>query len=58
MDPKTLQLVLFIEQMVALAAQTVVELRARIEGSATKSVDDVLADADAAYQQIIANAKK
>ena len=58
MDPKTLQLILFAEQMAALAASTVAQVRAQITGSSTKAVDEVLADADSTYQQIIANAQK
>jgi hypothetical protein len=52
-DPNTVQLVVFIEQMVALAAKTIVELKGVIAGSNTKTVDDILDDADATYQKII-----
>lgn len=51
MDPKTLQLVLFIEQMVALAAKSVVDLKGVLAGD--KTADEALADADANYQAII-----
>lgn len=57
MDPQTLQLVIFAEQMAALAAKTVAELRAVLSGASTKATDDILADADTTYQQIIAAAK-
>lgn len=57
MDPKTLQLILFAEQMAALLAKTIVDLKGVISSSSTQSVDEILADADATYQQIIDNAK-
>ena len=57
MDPKTVNLVIFAEQMAALLAQTVLDLRNVIQGSSTKAVDDILADADATYQKIIGDAK-
>jgi len=57
MDPKTVQLALFVEQMVALAAKYALELRGLIQGSSTKAIDDLLNDADAEYQLVIANAK-
>lgn len=53
MDPKTLQLILFAEQMAALAAKTIVDLKNVLSGSSQKSVDEILADADANYQSII-----
>jgi vacuolar-type H+-ATPase subunit E/Vma4 len=57
MDPSTLNLILFAEQMAALLAKTVADIRATITGASTKAADDILADADATYQQIIDNAK-
>jgi len=57
MDPNTLNLILFAEQMAALLAKTIVDLKAVIQGSHTQSVDEILADADATYQKIIANAQ-
>ncbi len=57
MDPKTLQLIIFAEQMAALAAQTITELKNLISGSSTKTVDQILSDADSTYQTVINNAK-
>ena len=57
MDPKTLQLIIFAEQMVGLAAKTIADLRGVIGGSSAKDTDAILADADATYRQIIANAQ-
>lgn len=57
MDPATLNLIIFAEQMAALLAKTIVDLKNVISGSSTQAVDAILADADATYQQIIANAK-
>jgi len=53
MDPKTLQLIEFAEQMAALAVKTIVDLKGILSGSSTKTVDEILADADANYQSII-----
>lgn len=58
MDPKTVNLIVFIEQMAALLAKTVVDLKNVIAGSSTQTTDQILADADATYQQIIQNAKQ
>jgi ABC-type xylose transport system substrate-binding protein len=57
MDQNTLNLVLFAEQMAALLAKTIVDLKNVISGSNTQTVDQILADADATYQGIIAAAK-
>lgn len=57
MNPQTLQLVVFAEQMAALLAKTIVDLKNVIGGSSALSVDTILADADATYQKIIENAK-
>lgn len=57
MDPATLQLIVFAEQMAALLAKTIVDLKNVIGGSSTQSVDAILADADATYAKIIENAK-
>lgn len=57
MDPKTLQLIVFAEQMAALAAKTIVDLKNVLTGNDARTTDLILADADATYQQIIANAK-
>lgn len=53
MNPDTVQLVLFAEQMAALLAKTIMELRGIISGSNTTPVADILTDADATYQAII-----
>lgn len=58
MNPDTLKLVLFAEQMAALAAKTIVELRGVIEGSNTKDIPTILDDADATYRKIIDAAKQ
>ena len=58
MDPQTLQLVLFAEQLAALAAKTIVDLKNVLTGSSTKAINDILADADATYQGIIDAAQK
>jgi len=52
-----INLVVFIEQLAALVVQSVAELKGVIGGSSTKQVNEILADADAKYQEIIANAK-
>lgn len=57
MDPATIQLVIFAEQMAALLAKTIVDLKNVISGSSSKAVADILTDADATYQGIIAAAK-
>ncbi len=53
MNPDTIQLIVFAEQMASLLASTIVELKGVIGGSNTKPVADILADADATYQSII-----
>lgn len=53
MDPATVQLIVFAEQMAALSAKTIVDLKGVLTGSSTKPVADILADADATYQSII-----
>jgi hypothetical protein len=40
--------------MVALLAKTIVDLKGVISGSSTKTVDEILADADSTYNSIIA----
>ena len=57
MDQDTVQLVIFAEQMAALLAKTIVDLKHVIGGSNTKTVDEILTDADATYQGIIDAAK-
>lgn len=56
-DPQTLQLILFAEQMSALAAKTVSDLKNVLTGNSDKTTDDILADADSTYNQIITNAQ-
>lgn len=58
MNPDTLKLILFAEQMAALLAKTIVDLKTVISGAEGKTVDEILADADATYQQIIDAAKQ
>lgn len=57
MDPKTVNLIIFIEQMAALLAKSIVDLKNVIGANSTKDVDMILADADATYQSIINAAK-
>lgn len=57
MDPKTLQLIEFAEAMAALAAKTIVDLKGVLTGNSDKTTDDILADADSTYNQIITNAQ-
>lgn len=56
-DAQTLQLILFAEQMAALSAKTVSDLKNVLTGNSDKTTDDILADADSTYNQIIANAR-
>lgn len=57
MDPNTVQLILFAEQLAALLAKTILDIKLVIAQSHTQTVDEILADADATYQKIIDNAK-
>lgn len=57
MDPNTLNLIVFAENMAALLAKTIVDLKNVISGSNTQTVDQILTDADTTYQGIIAAAK-
>lgn len=57
MDPNTLQLIVFIEQLASLVATSVVDLKNVISGASTKTVDQILDDADSTYDTIIAAAK-
>jgi len=56
MDPNTVNLIVFAEQMAALLAKTIVDLKGVFAGSNTQTVDQILADADTTYQGIIAAA--
>jgi len=53
----TTALIVFAEQMAALLAKTIVDIKNVVSGSSTQTVDQILADADSTYQSIIANAK-
>ena len=57
MDPKTLQLIIFLEQMAALVAKSIVDLKNVISSGNTQNVDQIIADADATYKAIIEAAK-
>ena len=56
MNPDTIKLIEFAESMAALLAKTIVDLKNVLSGSSAKAVDEILADADATYQEIIAAA--
>lgn len=57
MDPNTLNLILFIEGLVALAAKSVVDLKSVLDSSSTQTAAQHLADADAMYAALIAKVK-
>lgn len=54
MDQNTVNLILYVEQLVALAAKSVVDLKNVLVNNQDPTV--ALNDADATYQKIIANA--
>lgn len=54
----TLKLIIFAESMAALAAKAIVDLRSVIQGSNSQTTAQILDDADATYQKIIAAAKE
>jgi len=56
MNPNTANLIVFAEQMAALLAKTIADIRSVISGTGDPTA--ILNDADATYQQIIANAKQ
>jgi len=58
MDQNTVNLITYIESLAALVAKSVVDLKNVLSGSSTQTADQALADADATYQQIIANSKQ
>lgn len=58
MDPKTLAGLVFVEELIALAAKTVADIRSVIQGSNTQTVDAILEDADAQYKLVIQNAQR
>jgi hypothetical protein len=53
LDAGTVNLIVFAEQMAALLAKTIVDLKNVISGSSTQTTDQILADADATYQTLI-----
>lgn len=57
MDPNTLNIITFAEEMAALVVQTITSLKSLIGGSSTQTTDEILADADTKYQSIIDKAK-
>jgi hypothetical protein len=57
MDPNTVNLIVFAEQMAALLAKTIVDLKNVISGSNTQTVNQILTDADTTYQGIISAAQ-
>lgn len=57
MDPNTAGLIVLAEQLAALLAKTIVDIKSVFSSSNTATVDQILADADAQFDQIIANAK-
>ena len=57
MDPKTLQLIIFLEQMAALVAKSIVDLKNVMASGNTQNIDQIIADADATYKAIIEAAK-
>ncbi len=57
MAASVLPAIIFAEQMAALAASTITQIRAVIDGSSTQTTDQILTDADSTYQSILTNAK-
>ena len=57
MDPNTIQLIVFAEQMAALLAKTILDLKNVIQGASSQTVTQILDDADATYQEVISAAK-
>jgi hypothetical protein len=57
LDPATISLIIFAEQMAALAAKTILQIRDLVSGNSGLSVDQILADADSNYQTVISGAK-
>ena len=57
MDPKTLAAITFYEQLAGLVVKGFVDIKNLLSGSGGQTADQILADADATYQQIIDNAK-
>jgi hypothetical protein len=55
MDPNILNLITFLEGLAGIVAKGIVDLKTTISGDSTKTTDQILADADSAYQQVLAN---
>lgn len=53
-----LRLATFAAQLAEQAAKAVAQIRAQLDGSSTKSVDEILAESDAAYRRVIERANK
>lgn len=53
MDSNTANLIIFAEQMAALLAKTITDIKNVISGSSQQTVDQILTDADATYAEII-----
>lgn len=57
MDPATAGLVVLAEQLAALLVKTITDIKNVASGASSRTTDQLLADADAQWDQIIANAK-
>ena len=57
MDPNTVNLIVFAEEMAALLAKTIVDIRNVITNANTQATDQILADADATWNNILAKAQ-
>lgn len=54
---KTLQYILFIEQLTGLIAKTTVEMSNVVKGAPAKSIEELLDDSDATLRAVIAKAQ-
>ena len=57
MDPKLLAAITFYEQLAGLVVKGIVDIKNLVAGSGGLTADQILDDADATYQQILANAQ-
>lgn len=57
MDPNTLGLIVLAEQLAALLAKTVSDIKSVVAGTHTQTTSQILDDADNKWDEIIANAK-
>lgn len=57
MDPETLALVVLAEQLAALLAKTIVDIKSVVAGANSKPTAELLDDADKTWSEIIVNAK-